>query len=89
MSLLKFTDTNLVEQCRERQPEAENDIEAVDLTAQDIYKQIQKEFEAGKTSHDLSEEIALYGHLQYIREELNNNQIHNLSSYEVEGTGHG
>lgn len=85
MNILKQSDQLLIEQARERHPEAENDIEAVDLTAQDVYKTIQQWYNEHSTETELNASIELYGRLNFIRMELNNQQINKLSSFEVKG----
>jgi cell fate (sporulation/competence/biofilm development) regulator YlbF (YheA/YmcA/DUF963 family) len=63
-------------------PEAETEVEAVDLLAQDIYKQIRFKMGQNKGVY-LKDEIEYYGYLQSLRTELNNREIQKISGYKI------
>ena len=68
---------------KEAHPEAENDIQALDLYAQDLYKKIQKDRERGAKANDQYDEIAFYGYLGRLRTEIMQKTIINESSYKI------
>lgn len=63
-------------------PDAENVLIAVDLLARDVYKHI-RENEGIKTVLQQYDEIEFYGYLQGLRIDLNNQFIHNYSSFKT------
>src|SRR5665647_3594692 len=67
---------------RESQPEAENDIVAVDLYSQDLYKKIQKDQQENRISPiDQYDEIEFYGYLKALRMDLINDEVNKFSSF--------
>jgi len=63
-------------------PEAENVLVAVDLLAQDVYKHIRAN-EGIKSVLQQYDEIEFYGYLQGLRMQLNNEFLHNYSSFKL------
>jgi len=67
-------------------PEAETDVEAVDLLSQDLYKKIQEEMDS-KPGNEQYDEIKYYGYLKFLLHELNNEEINKQSSFTIKPKG--
>jgi len=69
----------VIEECHRLFPEAISEVEAVDLAAQNLYKEIRENF--GITSSDNQLRISKYNYLKDLRAHLNNKRISELSSF--------
>lgn len=78
-----FDREDMVQQCRERHPEAESDIVAVDLTAQELYKVIQNDIAKGVAVKNQYDEIEKYSYLKTLRQTLLNEEIEKQSSHKI------
>ena len=75
-------DETVVKECMMKHPDAVSEVEAVDLEAQKVYKELQDEF--GLVGLDiLQKKITLYNYLRELRSFLNNKRIQELSSFSV------
>jgi ribosome recycling factor len=68
---------------KEAHPEAENDIVALDLYRQDLYKKIKKDFDNGATATSEYDEVAFYGALGLMKTDMVRKLIVNESTYKV------
>lgn len=67
---------------RNNHPDAENDIVAVDLYAQDLYKKIEKDQRENNIGPiDQYDEIEFYGYLKALRMGLINDEVNKYSSF--------
>jgi hypothetical protein len=73
-------DIAVIKECILKHPEAENEIVAVDLEAQEQYKALQKVF--GKEPMEKVQlKISSYNYLRDLRNHLNDIHLQNLSSF--------
>lgn len=73
-------DSTVIKECMLMHPDAASEVEAVDLEAQRVYKELQDEF--GIVGMDkLQKKITLYNYLRELRSDLNNKRIEALSSF--------
>ncbi len=79
---MTFLTEAIIEEANKRHPEASNNIEALDLYAQDIYKEIQ-----ANNKPNFYEEneynIYLYHVIRLTREDENNKMIEQVSSLKI------
>lgn len=75
-----FNESEILQQVKEQYPEAENEIVAVDLSAQALYKKIQEGLQS-KAPIDQYDDIELYHYLRKLRLKLLNREINKTSSF--------
>lgn len=68
---------------KEAFPDAENDLVAVDMLAQDIYKFIRNNENNSNPAIDLYDEIEFYGYLQYLRKTIFKRMIEEDSEFKI------
>lgn len=75
-------DEFIIQECCREFPEAENDIVAVDLKAQKLFKEIQHDL--GNIPHSKVQlKISRYNYLRDLRGQLFNNRVEEMSSFVV------
>lgn len=73
-------DSTVIKECMLSHPDAASEVEAVDMEAQRVYKELQDEF--GVVGLDkLQKKITLYNYLRELRAYLNNKRVEELSSF--------
>ena len=82
---MKILDATLIERAHKKHPGAENDIEALDLYAQGIYKELQVEMDKPGfiQSKSIEDKIDLYHILVALRQQLLQDEIEKQSKSEV------
>lgn len=73
-------DNLIIKECMKNHPEAISEVEAVDLEAQAVYKDMQKDF-GTKPMDQVQVKISKYNYLRDLRSDLNRRRIEEMSSF--------
>jgi hypothetical protein len=79
---MTFLTEAIIEEANKRHPEASNNIEALDLYAQDIYKEIQAN-DKPNFYEENEYNIHLYHVIRLTRQDENNKMIEQVSSFKI------
>lgn len=75
-------DAVVIKECMLKHPEAENDIVAVDLEAQEQYKSLQEVF-GKEPMNKVQLKISSYNYLRDLRDHLNAQRVEQLSQFTI------
>jgi hypothetical protein len=80
---MTFLTEAIIDEANKRHPEASNNLEALDLYAQDVYKEIQSNNSNLNFYEENEYNIHLYHVIRLTREDENNKMIEQVSSFKI------